>query len=75
MPVNKVTRENLDEVFTYHEATDAQVLRYRALRANAKAFALSILDNCPDCADRSAALRQVRAAIMTANAAIALENV
>lgn len=70
-PVNPVTLEN---VFSYHSPNPVQVTRYNELRAAAKDFAFWILANCPDCADRAAALRKVREALMTANASIALDG-
>jgi hypothetical protein len=72
---NKVTSENLEEVFTYHAATEDQQRRYAEIREAGIAFARAILDGAPDCADRSTALRSVREARMWANAAIALEGV
>lgn len=62
------------EVFSYHAPTQDQVAKYNELRESAKAFAQSIVDNCPPSADRTAALRKVREAVMTANAAIALDG-
>lgn len=59
-------------VFKHHPPTPTQIARYQALRDAAKAFADVILDETPPCADQSAALRHVREAVMTANAAIAL---
>jgi hypothetical protein len=37
-------------------------------------LAEAILENTPQCADQQAALRHVREAVMTANAAVALEG-
>lgn len=72
-PSNKVTNENLGDVMTYHAPKDFQVGIYASINEAAKAFAAQILASCPDCADRSAALRAVREARMWANAAVALE--
>lgn len=65
--------ETLDEIFTYHAPTGDQPARYEAVRSAAKNLAAAILGACPACADRSAAIRKVREAVMTANASIALE--
>ena len=73
-PSNKITDENLNDVFSYHAPKPGQPERYEAIRAAAKAFAAAILANCPDCADRSAALRGVRESVMVANASVALEQ-
>lgn len=69
-----VTRQNLESVFSYHKPTGDQPAHYEAIRAAAKAFAATILDHTPGCADQQAALRLVREAVMTANAAVALEG-
>lgn len=63
--------ERLDNWFTYHPPSEDQIPRYAALRNAARAFSTVILDNVPICADQTAALRKVREAVMTANAAIA----
>jgi hypothetical protein len=70
-PGNRVTQANLDEIFTYHN-DPARAIHYIRVREAAKVLALTILENCPECADRSAALREVRNAVMSANASIAL---
>jgi hypothetical protein len=70
-PSNKVTSENLLNIFSYHD-DENRVPHYQAIRKSALDFAQAIIDNTPDCADRTAALRRVREAVMTANAAVAL---
>ncbi len=67
-------REKLDEIFKYHAPTPDDTMAYEKLRASAKDFARAILDLTPPCADQSAAIRLVREAVMTANAAIALHG-
>ncbi len=73
-PSNRPTADDLDELFTYHAPTDEQRVQYGVLRDAAKEFAGVILQNTPACADQSAAIRKVREAIMTANAAVALDQ-
>lgn len=68
---NMITEADLDNWFTYHAPTAAQIPKYDAINAAAKAFAKVILANTPASADQSAAIRLVREARMTANAAIA----
>lgn len=63
---------DLDHLFRYHSPSSDQQGKYVALRDAAKAFAQAIIDNAPPGADQSAAIRHVREAVMTANAAIAL---
>jgi hypothetical protein len=72
--VGQVTAANVEQVFTYQKPREDQIPKFDAVRAAAVAFAKAILDNCPGCADTSAALRMVRDARMTANAAIALDG-
>ena len=62
------------EIFTYHAPTPDQLPKYAAVRTAALEFARVIEANVPACADRSAAIRKLREAVMTANAAIALEG-
>ncbi|KKM85937.1 hypothetical protein LCGC14_1284020 [marine sediment metagenome] len=66
-----VTLENLDWVFTYHAPIEDQRERYNTIARAAKNLARVILESCPSCADRTAAIRKVREAKMTANASIA----
>lgn len=63
---------SLDDLFTYHPPTEAQIPKYEEIRTAAKRFAQIVVNNTPVCADQSAALRKIREAVMTANAAIAL---
>lgn len=62
----------LNEVFSYHAPVAGQPEQYEEIRVAAKVFARAILKAAPPCADRTAALRKVREAVMTANASIAL---
>ena len=63
---------DIPHVFTYHAPMPEQVPKYDAIRAAAAALAEAIIANTPACADQSAALRHVREAAWTANAAVAL---
>jgi len=65
----------LEHTFSYHRPTFEQQQHYTAIRAAAKHFAEVVMDNAPSCPDRSAALRKIREAAMTANAAIALGGI
>ena len=66
--------EKLDQIFTYHAPTPDDTVAYEKLRSSARSFAKAILELTPPCADQSAAIRLVREAVMTANAAIALHG-
>ena len=66
--------EKIEDVFTYH-APDAQDLQnYQNIRESAKKLVEVIIMSAPASADRTAAIRKVREAVMTANAAIALKG-
>lgn len=67
--------ELLDKYFEYHPPHSDQHLRYRKIRKLGRELAKTILLCTPKCADQSAAIRKVREAVMTANAAIACEEV
>ncbi len=67
----KITPEQLGVWFTYHPPKDDQGHRYSDIRAAGLRLAYAILLNTPEGADQSAAIRKVREAVMTANAAIA----
>lgn len=64
--------EKLLEQFDHHAPTQLQLARIGSLRVAAKNMALTILNTVPPGADRSAAFRKVREALMTANAGIVL---
>jgi len=61
----------IDNYFTYHQPKDDQAARYQAIREAAKQLGYAIIDHTPQCADQTAAIRKIREAVMTANAAIA----
>ena len=63
--------DDLDKWFTYHAPKGDQTGRYELIRNKARELAEVIIVNTPVCADQSAAIRKIREAVMTANAAIA----
>jgi hypothetical protein len=65
----------LRELFTYHPPNPHQQKQYEAIRAAAKYFAEVVLTNTPVSSDQSTAIRKIREAVMTANAAVALNGV
>ncbi len=65
---------DLDDIFRYHPPTADQIPKYEAIRSEAKEFAKVVIENTPLSADRSSAVRKIREAVMTANAAIALNG-
>ena len=73
-PENLLTDEEsaaLTAFFTYHPPTPLNVAQYAAINKAALHFATVVMEQCPKCPDRSAAVRLIREARMTANAGIA----
>lgn len=66
-----IAQEHVDNWFTYHAPTPDQLPKYEKIREAGKKLATVILENTPASADQSDAIRSVRNAVMTANAAIA----
>ncbi|MFA6165357.1 MAG: hypothetical protein WC700_01990 [Gemmatimonadaceae bacterium] len=65
---------DLNHIFRYHPPVGAQLFQYEAIRAAARQFAEVVIANTPESADQTAAVRKIREAAMTANAAIALDG-
>lgn len=72
--MNKPTQDEIDNWFTYHSPRPGQPEMYARIRALGKALAEGIMADCPPGADRTAAIRKVREAVMTANASIACDS-
>lgn len=68
------TPEWIEEVCTYHAATHEQLEGYKEINQRCKEFLTTLFKVCPSSADRSAAIRLVREARMTANSSIALNG-
>lgn len=62
----------VEQLFSYHPANPGTGPKYDNIREAAKYFAKVIIVNTPPGSDRSAAIRKLREAVMTANAGIAL---
>lgn len=73
-PISAEEQKMIENTFTYHSPKNDQPLRYEALRTKAKELAVLIYQCVPNCADRTAAIRKLRECIMTANAAIAINE-
>lgn len=69
-----ISKEQLDNWFTYHPPLGGQPERYEQLRAAGRKMAETIVRLTPASADQTDAVRKVREAVMTANAAIACDN-
>jgi len=72
--IDSKTQGELNEWFKYHSPYGDQSDRYEALRSAARELAVMICEIVPPCADRTASLRKLRECIMTANAAIACQE-
>ena len=64
----------IENWFTYHAPSGDDLVAYEKSRSSAKSFAMAINDLCHDSADKTAAIRKVREAVMTANASIACKG-
>ena len=72
--VMRFSSEWIDELIGQHAMDDEQLQHVAMIRASAGHMIEAILVSCPDSADRSAAIRHVRDAMMTANVSIALKG-
>lgn len=68
-----ITENDLANWFTYHPPVGDQIQRYAMLRDAARDFAQVVIALTTPSADQTAAVRKIREAVMTANAAIACE--
>ena len=66
-----MTDSDLLHWFTYHAPGYGQAEKYEAIRAAGLVMARVVIQNTPPGADQTAAVRKVREAVYTANAAIA----
>ena len=66
-----ITKEQLENWFTYHSPKTEQLPLYKAIREAGMAFAAVVVASTPPSADQTAAIRKIREAVMTANASIA----
>ncbi len=69
-----ITLNNVEDVVNYHKPSEDELAQIGALRSGAAHFIRTIVLNAPPCADTTAAIRKVREALMTANAAIVLRG-
>ena len=69
-----ITNDQLDNWFQYHAPEEGQPAKYEAIRAAGKQLATAIRDLTPASADQTAAIRKVREAVYTANAAVACKG-
>lgn len=72
--LNDLTASDIIELNKYHDHPSKNE-RYQKIRDKCNDLMVSIMDNCPPCADRIAAINAVRQARMWANSAIALDKI
>ena len=65
---------DLTNLFSYHALKGDQAERYEEIRNAALHLVTAIVNNTPQSADQTVAIRKVREAVMTANAAIAVNE-
>lgn len=65
---------NLKSIFSYHVPELEQVAAMYEIREKAYALAHTVMIGSPAGPDRDAAIRKIREAVMTANAAIVLKG-
>jgi hypothetical protein len=70
----KITDQQLENWFTYHTPSLAQLPKYAVIRQYGKELARVIIENCPEGEDAAGAVWKVREAVFLANAAIATEE-
>lgn len=68
------SEEQLENIFTYHKPTPAQVGKYAVLRAKGKELAYLINTSCPDSKEKRMAIMSLQQTIMWANASIAINE-
>lgn len=66
-----IGQTQIDNWFTYHAPNPDQQKAYTDIRAKAKELAELFNTYAPDCADKTAAMRDLRNAVMAMNLAIA----
>lgn len=66
-----MTREQIENNFTYHPPKGNQPERYERIRAKAKELALIILEDSPPSREQSSAFTKLEECVMHTNSAIA----
>lgn len=66
-----MTKDVINNNFTYHKPNEGQAERYVTIRDTAKLFAHQLDDLCPDSREKSLAFTKLEEAVMWANSSIA----
>jgi hypothetical protein len=70
-PLTEELKKQLEISYTYHAPTGDQPERYVIIRDAAKAFAIIICENAPNCRERSIGLTDLEKVVTMVNKAIA----
>lgn len=68
---NRMQQSDIDNWFTYHAPNSVSLQAYTEIRSKAKELAELFNNHCTDCADKTAAMRELRNTVMAMNLAIA----
>lgn len=69
-----MTKEQIDNIFTYHAPKEGQPAKYETLRENARQLAHAINQLCPESREKSLAITNLQLSVMLANASIAINE-
>lgn len=69
-----MTKDQIDNIFTYHAPFGTQQARYVAIRDKAKELALLINEACPESREKSLSLTNLQQSVQMANASIAINE-
>ena len=70
----RVNEAEIRDLFRYHAPSPEMTRKFEAIRSAIETAALVIDAECPPGADRTAAMRRLKEAHMTANASVVLEG-
>jgi hypothetical protein len=73
-PSNRPTLESISSLVRWHRPNKEQVERMETIAEACEHMMKAIFESCPECADRTTAIRCLRDARMWANSSIALET-
>ena len=69
-----ITKQDLDNWFTYHAPDDFQKERYERIREKAREFAQVLVDNTPEGPCQTDSIMRLREVVMMANSGIACDE-
>lgn len=69
-----MTKDHIDNIFTYHPPSGTQQERYVAIRDKAKELAHLVNEACPESREKSLALTNLQQSVQMANASIAIHE-